>query len=117
MVIGAVGRSSRSPVQPAVELPAHPIGRGILGQRFGTSPNPLQLLTIGGDGMDGQPGASDPGGLQAAMQFAGQRPAGERRGVHPVHRRIAVHHGVELRRRFPARRSARRLPAGEPVRD
>ncbi len=100
-------------IQPAVQLPAHPVGGGILGQWFRTSPNPVQLFTVGGNGMDGQPGAANACRLEAAMQVARQRPAGERGGVDPVDRRVAVHHGVEFRWRFTARRTAAGLGAGE----
>ncbi len=49
------------------------------------------------------------------MQGAGQRAAGERSGIHPIDRRVAVHHRVELLLGFATRRASGGLAAGEPV--
>ena len=102
-------------VEPPVQLPAHPVGGGILGQRLGASPDTFQLLTVGGLGVDGQPGTSDPGGEQAAVQHAGQGPARERGRVHPVDRGVAVHPRVEFVLGVPPRRRPARLATGDAV--
>ena len=57
-----------------------------------------------------------PAAISCLVQRAGQRAAGERRGIDPVDRRVAVQHGVEFRRRLTPGRPAFGLAAGEPVR-
>ena len=76
----------------------------------------MAFFAAPGDGVDGQPGASHAGGHQRLMQRAGQRAPGERRGIHPLDRRIAVQHGLEFGRGFPPGGRPFGLAAGQPVR-
>ena len=101
--------------EPAVELPAHPVGGGVLGQRLGATPHPGQLPAAGGDGVDGQPGAPDPGRLRDCG--AGRQPTSARRTPRRRPGRSAGRSAA--RRRVPGEahdRAARaRLAAGEAV--
>jgi hypothetical protein len=56
------------------------------------------LAATGGDGMNGKPGASDAGRLKSAVQGSGQCPPGERGGINPVDRRVALQHRIQIRR-------------------
>ena len=82
----------------AADVPAHPVGGGVFGQRFGAPPYPTVLAAAGGDGMNGQTGASNAGRLKGAVQGSGQCPHGKRGGINPVNRRAALKHRIQIRR-------------------
>ncbi len=105
------------PGQPAVELPAHPVGDRGRGQQPLVPPDPVQLLAVLGLRLDRQPGAGQPAPDSPSCSLLGQRPGGEGGGVDPVDRR------VELDRARPAPAAGTRAasgrsswPAGQPVR-
>ena len=63
--------------------------------------------------MDGQPGASDTGRLEAAVQRGGQGPARERCRVDPVDRRVAMQYRIKIRWQLASTRSAPGLSPDE----
>ena len=65
--------------------------------------------------MDGQPGASDTGRLQAAVQRGGQGPPGERGGINPIDRRVAVQYRIKIRWQLASGRAAPGLGPDESV--
>jgi len=99
------------------QLPAHPVGRGVIGPWLGARPNQFQLFALAVmNGMDGQPVHPTPRASSLRCRSpASDRPANAA-GITRRSGGCAVHHRVEFLRWFTPRRAAGRLAAGNPVR-
>ena len=82
------GPRDRRPVEPPVELPPNPIGHGRRTESPLMAPQPNQLFSVLGLGLDGHPGAGHTLGRQPTMKFLGQRASTESDPIDAVGRRI-----------------------------
>lgn len=108
------------PVEPAIELPSHPIGDGGVGQRPFVAPEAEQLLAVFGLGLDADPHTGDSVAAESAMKFVSEGAGEERHPVNPVGWRIdLVRHSPVDRRSSSVGRalveSARKAMGAESV--
>jgi hypothetical protein len=98
------GRDIRTPgTQPAVKLPANPLGDVAGAQTAFVTPQPGEMLTMLGLGLDGKPGTTQTEPRQSAMQFVSHGFGGEGGLIHPLCGRIQFGGNAQLGRREPGR--------------
>ncbi len=82
---------SRS-IEPAIELPTHPVGNSSIGECSLMAPQTNQLLAMFGRGFDGDADTGDTVTTKPPVEVVGESAGDERNPVDPICRRINLSH-------------------------
>ena len=113
----AGGPAGGGPVEPPVELPAHPVGHGRRAERTLVAPHPFVDLALVGLGGDHDPAAGQPVGVEPGQQLLGQALGHEGGHVDALGGRVEVGGHLEVSGRRCGGGGSFVEAAGQPVGD
>jgi hypothetical protein len=102
-------------MQPAFELPSHPVGHSQRIHGTFVLPISLQSLSVGRLCFDHHPGTGQPSAEKPFMEVVNQRPGGKRHLVNPIYRGIQFDDHCQVIERRAAYRWVVAKPGGQPV--